>query len=90
MNVERFSLGRTQITSGAQNLVPQHDVIVAINRHAAGDWGNVCAEDAAQNEWAMENDARLISSYETDGGVEFWLITEADRSATTILLPEEY
>ena len=90
MTVGRFNLGREVITTGAQSALPQDDVIAAISRHASGDWGNVCAEDAAQNDWALAHGARLISAYESRGGIAFWVITEADRSATTVLLPSEY
>jgi len=56
----------------------------------SGDWGNVCPEDAEANEAAVNERARLLSAYSTDTGVHFWIITEADRSVTTVLLPEEY
>lgn len=86
----KFELGQTLITPGASDAIPQAEVLTAIRRHLQGDWGNVCAEDAAQNEWALKNDARLLSSYRSAAGTAFWIITEADRSATTVLLPDEY
>lgn len=58
-------------------------------RHAAGDWGDLCSFDRRQNEVALREGSRIFSSYETPAG-RVWVITEADRSATTILLPEEY
>ena len=63
-----------------------------IQRHVTGDWGDVCAEDADANEQALLTGARLLSSYRSSPveAVKVWIITEADRSSTTILLPEEY
>jgi hypothetical protein len=58
-------------------------------RHATGDWGDLCAFDRSQNEIALRDGYRVLSSYEDPTG-RVWIITEADRSITTILLPEEY
>jgi hypothetical protein len=58
-------------------------------RHATGDWGELCAFDRRQNEIALRDGYRILSSYEISAG-RVWIITEADRSVTTILLPEEY
>lgn len=85
-----FELGQLGITPGAQELIPMNEVEIALKRHASGDWGNVCDEDKSQNEWALMNEARLMSVYESSSGETFWIITEADRSSTTILLPCEY
>jgi hypothetical protein len=59
-------------------------------RHSSGDWGTVCAEDAASNDDAIDTDGRILSSYELKSGVTIWIITEWDRSVTTILLPSDY
>lgn len=61
----------------------------ALIRHFAGDWGDVCADDAAANEAALQFGGRVLSVYAADGP-KFWIITEADRSRTTVMLPEEY
>jgi hypothetical protein len=58
-------------------------------RHATGDWGDLCAFDRRQNEIALREGLRVLSSYDVPAG-RLWIITEADRSITTILLPEEY
>ena len=58
--------------------------------HASGDWGQLCEEDRRANDEAIAEGTRLLSAYELDTGVKIWIITEADRSVTTILLPEEY
>lgn len=62
---------------------------VLLDRHQRGDWGDLCAEDARQNDEALTCGDRLLSSYPV-AGQKVWVITEADRSATTLLLPEEY
>jgi hypothetical protein len=60
-----------------------------LTRHATGDWGDLCAFDRRQNEIALRDGYRILSSYDFPAG-RVWIITEADRSVTTILLPEEY
>jgi hypothetical protein len=84
-------LGRVVVTPGALNLLSEigEDPFGYIARHAAGDWGTLCAFDRRQNEIALREGYRVLSSYETTAG-RVWIITEADRSITTILLPEEY
>ena len=62
----------------------------AINRHALGDWGDVSAEDAQANMEALKHNDRLFSVYKVDDQLTIWIITEADRSVTTALLPEDY
>ncbi len=62
----------------------------ALNRHLQGDWGTLDPEDIEANENALRNGGRLFSAYLTSAALKFWIITEADRSATTILLPEDY
>ena len=63
---------------------------VFLSRHVAGDWGEVAEEDAAENELSLQEDFRLLSSYSTALGERLWVITEADRSSTCLLLPDEY
>lgn len=86
----KFEVGQLGMTPGVQELIPMKEVEIALGRHAFGDWGNICGEDKSQNEWALKNEARLMSVYESESGEAFWIITEADRSSTTILLPSEY
>ena len=85
-----FRLGQTVITPGALEALSHGDVLVALTRHASGDWGDVCVEDRQSNEQALQHGARLLSAYHSTCGVKFWIITEWDRSVTTVLLPEEY
>lgn len=88
----RFSLGRIVSTPGAVAALEQagEHAETYVIRHVTGDWGEVCAEDAAENELALRESFRILSAYRTGKGVKFWIITEADRSVTTLLLPHEY
>jgi hypothetical protein len=86
----KFPLGQTVITSNALEQLTQDDVLRALKRHAAGDWGEVCHEDAQENELSLREGFRILSAYQSSVGVKFWIITEADRSATTVLMPEDY
>ena len=92
MTTVALELGTTLSTPGA--LAALEDAgetpVEFLARHAAGDWGEVGAEDWASNDAALENETRILSAYRLATGVKIWIITEADRSATTILLPEEY
>jgi hypothetical protein len=84
-------LGRVVATPGALQLlmeIGEHSFDYLV-RHASGDWGELCAFDRRQNEIALREGLRVLSSYEVHTG-RVWIITEADRSITTILLPEEY
>lgn len=87
-----FTLGSILATPGALDLCISERVSAAdyIKRHAAGDWGNIDREDWEANQAALLDEGRLFSAYSLPSGARLWIITEADRSATTILLPEEY
>ena len=85
-----FPLGRTVITQGARAELGPGDLLSALRRHSSGDWGDLDAADKARNDDALLHGDRLLSSYRSGGGVKFYVITEADRSYTTILLPQEY
>jgi len=88
----RFELGRTVATPGALDALAKAEQHPGdfLQRHLMGDWGELCEDDKAENQTALECDLRLLSAYRTSNGQRIWIITEADRSATTILLPEEY
>ena len=86
----KFPLGQTVITRNALGKLSNDDVLKALRRHSQGDWGNLDPEDWQSNEQALKNGARLFSSYLSSEGVKFWVITEWDRSITTVLLPEDY
>ncbi|HZB11106.1 MAG TPA: hypothetical protein VE525_18525 [Rubrobacter sp.] len=86
-----LTLGRVVATPGALKLFLEgrRHPFEYLARHAAGDWGNVCAFDRRQNEIGLRDGYRVLSSYPV-GRECIWIITEADRSVTTILLPEDY
>ena len=87
-----FELGQTVATPGALAALQKAGQEPAdfLRRHVACDWGDLSDEDQKENDYSLENGFRLLSSYRTNAGDKLWIITEADRSATTLLLPEEY
>ena len=87
---EKFPLGRTVTTPGALATVPNEEMQAALRRHHIGDWGDLDEQDRQENESGLRNGFRLFSAYRTTAGVKFYIITEHDRSVTTILLPDEY
>ena len=86
----KFSLGTVVATPGVLQAVPRRDLVSALDRHVRGDWGEVDAHDRRENELSLTAGLRLFSVYRATGGEVFWVITEADRSSTTVLLPDEY
>ena len=89
-NTNSFAHGRIVATRGALEALSSDEITVALNRHLRCDWGELDPEDLKANERALEFGGRLFSAYCTEAGTRFWIITEADWSATTVLLPEEY
>jgi hypothetical protein len=87
--VPKFPLGQVVITNNAAQHLDAIAVHEAVRRHAAGDWGDLDAEDASSNEMALKHGDRLLSAYGT-GERRFWIITEYDRSVTTVLMPSDY
>jgi|TARA_A100001518_G_C1217854_1_gene61085 hypothetical protein len=87
-----FNTGRVVATPAALDLLEEAKVepSALLSRHVSRDWGDVCDEDWRQNNWSVDNEQMLLSSYPVGGGDKVWVITEWDRSATTILLPSEY
>ena len=85
-----FNPGTIVATPGALALAEQGlQLSTYLQRHLFGDWGELCPEDITENNFSLTNGYRLLSSYSTPFG-KLWIITEADRSATTLLLPSEY
>lgn len=87
----KFALGQCVATHNAVETMQERGInpLHLLLRHHNGDWGEVGAEDKAANDRALIDGTRLLSAYNVNG-VRLWVITEADRSATTILLPEDY
>jgi hypothetical protein len=92
MKDARVELGQIVATPGVLAALEENDQGPAefLSRHRNGDWGEVDEEDRAANDWAAREGARLLSVYRLKDGAKIWIITEWDRSATTLLLPEEY
>lgn len=88
----RFPLGRVVATPGALRVLEEanQNAFEFLAKHQAGDWGELCEEDIRENEFSVLNGFRILSAYRTRNNVKIWVITEADRSATTLLLPDEY
>ena len=88
----RFRLGMVLITPGAILALAEanQSALALLERHAYGDWGELAPEDWQANEDALQEDTRLFSAYTLTTGERIWVITEWDRSATTVLLPSEY
>ena len=90
--IAMFTLGRIVATPGALAVLERanQSAAVFLARHSGGDWGELDRADIAENEYSLAHGFRLLSSYTTTAGEKLWIITEADRSATTLLLPDEY
>ena len=86
----KFSLGRIVMAESATQTLLLRDIATALLRHARGDWGDVCTEDRDANESALWDGLRLFSVYHDRKSVKFWIVTEADRNTTTVLLPNDY
>lgn len=86
----KFSLGQTFMTPGAMDALFPEDIFIALRKHSKGDWGICGKEDREANEQALIEGSRIFSVYKDPYGVKFWIITEADRASTTVLLPSEY
>jgi hypothetical protein len=92
MTIARFPLGRIVATPGALAALEgaADNPASFLRRHVTGDWGELDAEDRRENEFSVAQGFRLLSSYTLTNGTKLWIITEADRSSTTLLLPSEY
>ncbi len=90
--VQLFSIGRIVATPGALEALEQagQSAHEFLTRHVSGDWGTLDADDRHENELSLRAGFRLLSAYRLRTGERLWLITEADRSGTTLLLPQEY
>ncbi len=86
----RFNLGQLFTTPGALEALSRPEILTMLRRHVKGDWGDCCPQDWQSNDEALVHGTRLFSVYHNLKGEKIWLITEADRSVTTFLLPSEY
>jgi len=90
MNHPLFQLGQLVITRGGLHLLDSQSLADALARYRKGDWGDLCAFDKGVNDEAVKLGNRILAAYSDAAGHKFWIITEWDRSSTTILLPDEY
>ncbi len=90
MSVAKFQLGRLHGTPNALTSIPTPEILIALRRHVTGDWGDLDDHDRQENEFSLTRNLRLFSVYHSTQGVAFYIITQADRSVTTVLLPEDY
>ena len=86
----RFQLGRVAVTAHAQDILSDTDINASLARHQSGDWGEVSRSDWRANDSALKSGERILSAYTGKGGKHFWIITESDRSHTTVMMPEDY
>ncbi len=86
----KFPFGQIVATPNALTRIHNEEILRALSRHLQGDWGTLDPEDLEANERALEKGGRLFSQYLSSQNIKFWIITEADRSVTTVLLPEDY
>ena len=88
----KFALGQVVGTPGCLEALAESNqtASVFLDRHVTGDWGDLDEEDRKLNDEAVKDESRIFSAYHTTKGVKIWCITEADRSSTCLLLPEEY
>ena len=85
-----FALGQIVATPNALANLTQDDIRRGLQRHATGDWGDVDKDDRQENELSLQKGFRLLSVYHATNSTKFWIITEANRASTCILLPEDY
>lgn len=92
ISAPKFRLGQVAATPGALEVLQQNNQSPwdFLSRHVVGDWGDLSDDDKELNDQALKDESRLLSAYKTTDGTKIWIITEADRSATTLLLPDEY
>ena len=89
-SIPKFPLGTLRITPNAIEQLSPAEMFPSLVRHTFGDWGELEREDREANERALQEGGRLVSRFRTEAGVPFYIITECDRSFTTVLLPEDY
>ena len=85
-----FELGKLVATPAVLAAVPRSVIDLAVARHLSGDWGDMSDADKQTNEQALKDGGRLFSAYQVREDTRIWIITEADRSASTVLLPSDY
>ena len=85
-----FPLGQVVATSNALACLTQEDILRGLRRHQSGDWGDMSKDDRMENDLSLDKGFRLLSKYHAASSTQFWIVTEADRSVTTVLMPDDY
>lgn len=88
-SIAKFPLGRIVVTSNALKYLTLNEIACGIIRHQSGDWGELNSDDRLENDLALEWGYRLFSQYDYENSFVFWVITEADRSVTTVMMPND-
>lgn len=86
----KFPLGEIVMTPAARTKLSLEEMLSSLRRHSRGDWGDIDSEGRAENDSALQKGAPLASIYRSSDGIQFYIVTEWDRSITTVLLPEEF
>jgi hypothetical protein len=86
----KFNTGQLVITPAALETLTTDDILTALGRHIQADWGDVTPANRDENNFSLREGFRILSVYHSANGEKFWIITEADRTATTLLLPSDY
>lgn len=86
----KFNVNQVVVTRSAAEALNGTQIYCGLQLHQLGKWGDICEEDRLANEDALNHGGRLMSVYTTGSGLVFWIITEWDRSVTTVLLPDDY
>ena len=90
MSAAKFPVGTIVATANAKRHLTPDDILTGLLRHVSGDWGDVSKDDRKENDLSLEKGFRLVSVYHAANQMKFWIISEADRSVTTVLMPEDY
>ena len=90
MSAAKFKTGQIVTTANALNHLTYDEILSGLLRHVTGDWGDIGEDDRKENDLALKDGRRLLSIYHVRNSIKFWIITEADRNSTTVLLPEDY
>lgn len=90
MSATKFPFGKIVSTTSVLYCLTYDDILAGLLRHITGDWGDVNSDGRKENELSLKKGFRLVSAYHAANGVKFLIITEADRTATTVMLPEDY
>ena len=90
MSTAKFKTGRIVATPNSLNQLAYDDILLGLLRHITGDWGDLDSDDRKENDLSLEKGFRLLSAYRAGNGVKYLIITESDRSSTTVLMPGDY